>query len=299
MKNNSFCIDVGGTKTAYAVYDDRGNELFYGAFPTLPKNGAVDLAERLFSATKGKLADVCRGVIASPGPLNAEKGIVERVATMGWQNVPIVDIFREKFGVPFLLLNDCNAGAIGSYESCAKGKKSVVYVSVSTGIGGGIVIDGELYNGKGNAAEIGHLPVAGEGLACGCGKNDCLELYASGTGIENRYAAATKRRLSCAEIADSARAGDEEAIGVFRRAGESLAFALRSVAGVLDPEEFIFGGSVCKAADLFFPIVRERCPDLSVKLADCGEKQVILGAYEYGKKHEEKYRSTISVATKK
>lgn len=288
MRNRCyFCIDIGGTKTAYAVYSESGEELFYGLFPTFPERGIYDLSERIYTATADVLSkyapNIVCGVIASPGPLDIPNGKIVDIVTMGWKDIPIVSLFETKFGFRFLLLNDCNAGALGVYERYAKDKNSVVYISVSTGIGGGIVLNGTLYNGKGNAAEIGHLPVPGNGIQCGCGKIDCLELYASGTGIERRYLDLTGKKLSCADIANNARKGELKALTVFENMGNKVMFALRSVVSVLDPETIVFGGSVCKAADLFFPTIQRQFPDLSVIFADESGKQVVFGAYVYGK----------------
>ena len=291
MRDRSyFCVDIGGTKTAYALYGESGEECFFGQIPTSPQKGIDDLLERIYHATaeileKFAQSKIC-GVIASPGPLDLSKGTIMNIVTMGWKDIPVLALFQQKFGFEFLLLNDCSAGALGVYERMAKDKKSVVYISVSTGIGGGIVLNGTLYIGNGNAAEIGHLSVPGDGIVCGCGQTDCLELYASGSGIEKRYFDLTNKALSCPEIANNARKGEPQAISVFENAGKKLAFAIHSVVGVLDPEIIVFGGSVCKAADLFFPIIEKQFPEQSLVFADKSAKQVIYGAYVYGKAQE-------------
>lgn len=282
-----FCVDIGGTKTAYAMYGESGEEYFYGQFPTSSQKGINDLLERIYHATAEILKKYAQskiyGVIASPGPLDLSQGRIINIATMGWKDIPVVALFEQKFGFQFFLLNDCCAGALGVYERQAKNYNSVVYISISTGIGGGIVLDGNLYTGKGNAAEIGHLPVPGDGIVCGCGHTDCLELYASGSGIEKRYFDLTQKALSCTEIANNARKGEQQAISVFENAGKKLAFAIHSVVGMLDPEIIVFGGSVCKAADLFFPIINQQFPIQSFVFADKSAKQVVYGAYVYGK----------------
>lgn len=290
MSNRIFCVDVGGTKTAYAVYDEVGKELLYGQFPTLPQRGLPDLICRLAESVNGKLGDVTHGVIASPGPLDLQTGSIISIATTGWKNLPIVALFEEKFSLPFALLNDCNAGALGAYELYAKARSSVVYVSVSTGIGGGIVLNGKLYNGKGNAAEIGHLPVPGDDLPCACGKSDCLELYASGMGIENRYFAATKEKKSCAELAALAKQGNSVANALFHDAENALAFAMRSLASTIDPDAVVFGGSVCKSKGLFFHKAETYLRGCGIDVCYANEdgKQVLCGAFAYGKSRRKK-----------
>lgn len=289
MNNVYFCVDIGGTKTALALFDGSGRELFFTQFPTLPEKGAENLVARIYAEVGtewDKYAEqlVC-GVIACPGPLDISSGKIIKIATMDWQNIPVVSLFEQKFGIVFLLINDCNAGALGAYAPYAdKGSRSAVYVSVSTGIGGGIILDGELYNGKGNAGEFGHLPVKGQGIVCACGKTDCLELYSSGSGMEKRYSEKTEEAVSCAEIAERARAGERTAVEIFRSAGEKLALALRSVVGVLDPDFLVFGGSVCRSKDLFLPFVKAALPDLQIRFASESGRQVLIGAFIYAQK---------------
>ena len=276
-----FCVDIGGTKTAWAIYDPAGIELAYGRFPTEPSRGAEDLAERVYESASPSLADyeIKGACIASPGPLIAKEGRIVRIVTMGWENVEIVRIFSDRFGFPFLLLNDCDAGALGVAGSPAfRQYASVCYISVSTGIGGGIVINGELYNGRGNGGDFGHMPVPGEGLICGCGGTDCLELYASGSGLENRYRAATGHSLPCAEIEALAKKGDPVAARLYREAAAALLFAANTLRAVMDPDILVFGGSVCRSGDLLLGPVKERHPTGSAP--DDG-KQVLAGAFAY------------------
>ncbi len=283
LKKNIFCVDIGGTKTAFSCFDGQGNELFYEKMETRPFEGAETLVERVFNVAKDRVKDVSFGVIASPGPLNAESGEIEYIATMGWKNVPIVKLFAEKFGFDFSLLNDCDAGGLGVWKFGGFEKyRNLCYISISTGIGGGAVVNGKLYSGRGNAANFGHIPVMGKGLTCGCGGVDCLELYASGSGMEKRYQEATGEALPCAEIAARANAGDQTALSVFQTASEKLTFALRAIVATFDPEIIVFGGSVCKAKDLFLPAVQQELPNLTIGYARDDGKQVIYGALAYG-----------------
>ena len=157
------------------------------------------------------------------------------------------------------------------------------YMSISTGIGGGALVNGKLLTGKGNAANFGHIPVCGEGLQCGCGGVDCLELYASGLGMENRYRVKMGEKLSCREIAIRARAGEKTALEIFDTASEKLVIALRAIVATFDPEIVVLGGSVCKARDLFLSKLQNALPDLKIGYAREDGKQVILGACVYGR----------------
>lgn len=277
------CIDIGGTKTAFAVYNENGDELFFNSFSTNPKEGPDNLIERVATSVFGHLDSVCSGVIASPGPLDVKSGKIVYVATMDWKNVPIVKLFEEKFKMPFKLLNDCDAGGLGVWKYCGfSDYDNLAYLSISTGIGGGVVVDGKLLTGKGNAGQFGHIPVCGEGIKCGCGKIDCLELYASGSGIENRYRQKTGNMLSCKDISTLARNGDVVARSLFDDAGDKLVFALQSVIANLDPEIVVFGGSVCNDKDLFLPKIEKSLPNLKIGYAPDTGKQVLYGALCYG-----------------
>ena len=285
MSQVIFCVDVGGTKTAFAVFTPTGTELAYGRFATEAERGAEDLVARLYekAAPSLKGADVTCGVVAAPGPLDAEAGVLIDVVTMGWKNVRLTELLSQKFGFAFSLLNDCDAGALGvwrfgGYADC----KSLAYVSVSTGIGGGLVIDGRLVTGKGNAANFGHIPVAGKGQTCGCGRKDCVELYASGMGIERVWFEQTGEQATCAQIADMARAGNRRANAVFMRAGTLLAQAMSAVRAVIDPEKIVFGGSVTKAGDLLFPPFIRAFGENPIVYKDEDGKQVLYGALAYG-----------------
>lgn len=281
-----FAVDIGGTKTAFGCFDLQGRELFYECIATRSEQGAEELAARVFEKVGRILTDysVVRGVIAAPGPLCMERGELIDVVTMGWKHVPVTAIFERAFGFPFALLNDCDAGALGVWKFCGhENSASLAYMSISTGIGGGIVADGKLYTGGGNAANFGHIRVPSEKkLLCGCGGVNCLELFASGSGMEARYAEMTGERLCCAEIAERAREGEKDALSVFRTAAEKLVYALQAICAVLDPDTLVLGGSVCKSRDLFLLALRDALPERNLCLAPESGKQVLYGAVAYG-----------------
>lgn len=221
-----FAADIGGTKTAIGLYDEAYNEIYHGKILTEPSEGCEKLLDKLYGMA-GRLFEeypVAGAGIACPGPLDVSRGVVNNTTTLGWYNVPVRRLFSEKFGVEFALLNDCNAGAYGEYV--VRNCKNMAYMSISTGIGGGIIVDGKLYNGQGNAAEFGHLYAGGRHLKCGCGREDCLELYASGTAVESEYFRRTGKRLSgvdnCGTCEHRRRGGCEhlrKRCGVYRGGG--------------------------------------------------------------------------------
>ena len=285
-----FCVDIGGTKTAWALYGEDGSELCYRRFPTEPERGAEDLVKRVYDDARATVREfrILGACIASPGPLEAEKGRIVKIVTMGWENVEIAALFEGAFGFPFLLLNDCDAGALGVAASAAfRSYRTVCYMSLSTGIGGGSVIGGALFTGRGNAADFGHIPVPGKGLKCGCGRTDCLELYASGSGLENRYAAASGEKKSCAEIERLAKAGDPLASSLYREAADALAFAGETIRAIMDPDILVLGGSVCRSGEI---LVGKLASRHTVGYAPDDGKQVLLGACAFAKQHYQSNR---------
>ena len=274
-------IDIGGTKTAVAVYKEDGNEIFYTKFSTEAEKGFRFLLNEIKRITKNFLADkeLVAGCIACPGPLDVPNGKIVFIATMGWKNIPIVKEFEKAFGVKFYLLNDCTSGAYGCYieNNCPK---NILYVSISTGIGGGLILNNQLYEGNGQAAEVGHMRVNGIGRKCPCGRTDCLELYASGSGISQLYYERTNERLTTPQIAQAAMHGNIIAIELFNQAGNYLLDVLQQIETLLDVDLIVFGGGLIQSQSLFLPKVIKELKTKCV-LANNDGKQVIKGAYYY------------------
>ncbi len=276
------CIDIGGTKTAVACYDQEKRECFYKNFPTRPELGCKDLALRVYELIHEQNIFFERACIASPGPLDMSAGKILKIATMGWNDVPICELFEKIFHTPFLLINDCTAGALGEWIFGQRQEVSnLAYISVSTGVGGGLIINNRLCLGKGNGGEIGHLQVRGDGLSCACGQYDCLELYASGTGIESGYFRNTGKKRNCREIAQLAREGDANAVDAFRKCGEALSEGINSIIKIVDPERIVLGGGVIADQDLFFPSIKTRFPNTDLVLTHLGGKQVLYGCLAF------------------
>lgn len=279
--NLYLAVDIGGTKTAISLFDEKGNETFYNVFPTDAKNGFKNVLNKILNVTKEPLSTnkLIAGCIASPGPLDISKGKIVRIATMGWENVAIVKEFEKAFNCKFKLINDCSSGAYGSYVENNK-PTNMLYISISTGIGGGLILNDKLYEGKGNAAEVGHMHVNGKGKKCPCGKVDCLELYASGSGIENLYFEETNNKLTTSEIAKEAKKGNKVAITLFDNASNYLIDVLKQIETLLDVDLIIFGGGLIKSKELFLTKVIKNLKTKCVFANEDG-KQVIKGAYYY------------------
>lgn len=282
-------IDIGGTKTAVALYTEDYNEIFYGTILTNPKDGCEKLARRLYNMVSHLFDShkIHSGAIACPGPLDLKNGIVNNTTTLKWENINIIKLFSEKFGIDFKLINDCNAGALG--ENINLKKSNLVYLSISTGIGGGIIIDGNLYQGKGNAAEFGHIRVENNGLKCGCGGKDCLELYASGIAIEQQYYLKTNKMLTGAVIADLAKVGDEDAAEIFNSSAAYILKAIKIINKILDPEVYVIGGGIAEAEvfrknKIFEKSLKNR--GIDIMFSNLHGKQVLMGLVYYIKKFE-------------
>lgn len=198
---------------------------------------------------------------------------------MGWKNIPIVKEFEKAFGVKFSLLNDCSSGAYGCYME-NNFPKNMLYISISTGIGGGLIIDNKLYEGNGQATEVGHLRVNGTGRKCPCGRIDCLELYASGSGISRLYFEQTNEKLTTPQIAQLAMHGNKVALELFNQAGDYLLYVLQQIETLLDMDLIVFGGGLIQSQSLFLPKVIKELKTKCV-LANNDGKQVIKGAYYY------------------
>ncbi|MEY4775676.1 MAG: Transcriptional regulator, partial [Verrucomicrobiota bacterium] len=190
-------FDLGGTKFAFGVVAEDGTVLGSGRVETWAEKGAAQAVSRVAAAAHQLLvelqlqpSDLCAIGIASPGPLDTARGCVDGSPNLpGWTGYPIEGELSKSFGgLPARIDNDCNAAALGEYLfGAGKGKKNVIYITISTGIGGGAVIDGRLMRGSnGNAAELGHIPLTMDGPRCGCGNFGCWEAYASGTAIARR-----------------------------------------------------------------------------------------------------------------
>ena len=190
-------LDIGGTKTSGALFDTEGtivgDRVRVAPTQTFKGEEAVyrnvrDVAERILSDC-GVLRDEILGIgIGSPGPLDSRAGVIIHAPLMGWRDFPLAARMGQDFGKPVRLDNDGNLGALAEQRrGVAKGLSNVLYMTVSTGCGGGVILNGELYRGvHDGAGEVGHMSIDPEGLPCPCGSRGCFELYASGTALLRR-----------------------------------------------------------------------------------------------------------------
>lgn len=261
-------LDIGGTKCAISTGESRDGGidiLSREEFPTAGLTWQQVLEE--FSRRIDAIASVPRSPfpvtlsaigISCGGPLDSKRGVIMSPPNLpGWDNVPVVDFFRERFGVPVAVQNDANACALAEYlyGSGRGGVKNLVFMTFGTGLGAGIVIDGKLYSGANdNAGEIGHIRLAPTG-PIGYNKEGSAEGFCSGAGIARLAKIRKGLDLTTKEIFARVRAGDPDCTDVFRESAEKLATILAFTIDILNPEVIALGGVFMRNADLFMPIV--------------------------------------------
>lgn len=291
-------IDLGGTKVAAAVVLPDGRVAGRLEEPTSQEGPAacVEQMARLArdaARAAGVAPGACAGVaVACPGPVDARAGVVHHPPNLrGWGDEPLRERMAAALGMPARIANDADCAALGEWAfGAGRGCRHLLYVTVSTGVGGGLVLDGRLWTGTGSAGEIGHMPVDPDGPACGCGRRGCLEALASGPAIARRYAALAGLDAVPAAVAvfAAARAGDVRARQAIEEAGTALGRALGGVVNLLGPERIVIGGGVgAGGADLLlppleraldataFPLPRSR---LTLRVAERRGEAGLLGA---------------------
>jgi len=305
MNNDYYIgIDVGGTKVLTALADENGLILNKAQKPTEADKGEEtiisnikDSIDRVINNSPITKEEVKRIGIGSPGPLDLEKGLIIENSNLSWTNVPIVKILEEMTGIPVTLENDANAAALGEkHFGAGREADNIVYLTISTGIGGGIIIDKKIYHGgKGNAGEVGHMTlIPDSNYQCGCGNYGCFEAVASGTAIARRgkevlqkeeeslikdYSNNDVDQIDAPLVAAAARAGDKQAIEIFKLTGRLLGIGISNVVNLFDPEIIVLGGGVMHAKDLFIDELRASLQEraLEANLKDLEVKEVGLG----------------------
>jgi glucokinase len=204
--------------------------------------------------------DVATVGIGCGGPLDAERGVLVAPPHLpGWHDVPVIDLAERAYERAATLENDATAAAAGEHRwGAGAGTRNMVYMTLSTGVGGGVVIGGRLYRGsRGNGGELGHVTVDWRGRPCrGCGRRGCLEAYVSGTSIAERAREAGLDVGAAEEVAARARAREELAVAVWDETIEALACGLTSIVNLFEPELVVVGGGVVRAGDQLLAPVR-------------------------------------------
>ena len=277
-------IDVGGTTIKAGAVDAQGNILFKHSCPTGVERGygAViqDMAKLAISAARksGHTMDDVKAIgIGIPGIMDQSTGVVPFCTNLKWHDVPIIEEMKKYTSVPVYVDNDATVAALAeSVKGVSAGTKSSVFITLGTGVGGGVVMNGKIFSGAhGVATEIGHMVTVDGGELCTCGKRGCWERYASATALirEGRRLCADKpdcalmkavdndlREITAKHVIDLAREGDPDCAAIFDNYIHHLATGMGNLINVYDPEVFVLGGGVCKSGSFLLDAVRARLP---------------------------------------
>ncbi len=289
-------MDIGGTNTVFGIVDSRGNVLASDSI----KTHSYDKIEEYVDAVCSKLTplldkvggtEAIKGMgIGAPNG-NYYNGTIEFAPNLPWKGViPLASLFEEKLGIPTALTNDANAAAIGEMTyGAARGLKDFIMITLGTGVGSGIVINGQLvYGHDGFAGELGHVVVNREGRACGCGRKGCLETYCSATGVARTarefLAARTEpsllREIPAEEIVskdvyDAAVQGDKLALDIFEYTGTILGQALADFIAFSSPEAIVLFGGLAKSGDYIMKPV-QKAMEANVLKIYAGKTKLLL-----------------------
>ena len=299
-------VDIGGTQSRIALIDNEAQILKRVSVPTEAGEGHKVVIEEIRKLVSKEEFDRIAGIgISIAGLLKADSGTLVYSPNMpGWVNVPIKRIFADEFHIPVYVSNDASLAALGEHRyGAAKGLDSFVYITVSTGIGGGMVLDGKLYLGAdGYAGEVGHMTINPGGPVCSCGMRGCFEAMASGTAIardaRERIASGVTSiisdmvdrnmdSLTAATVEQAARQGDEMAKDVMHQAAVNLGIGLSNLIIIFDPQAVVVGGGVTKSNDLIFELARKTVAaragryfqkDVPILKAALGDNVGLIGA---------------------
>lgn len=311
-ENPLLAIDLGGSKIVTALISPKGEILAREYIPTLAEEGTEAVIGRMLAAidsliSRAKLprSSFSNIVIAAAGAIDSEKGIVTASPNLpGWLDVPLKEIVAEATGLKTFLLNDASAAALG--EHCfgvGRGVDNLVYITVSTGIGGGIIINGRLYLGiSGSAAEIGHMTIDINGPRCNCGNIGCLEMLASGKAVAREaqrliargaktilteLAEGEPQNITAQTVAAAAQKGDATASAIISQAATYLGIGLVNLVNIFNPEMIIVGGGMAQMGEMLLEparkVVAERAfqlPAQRVRIvpSQLGDNAAVLGA---------------------
>ena len=291
MAKNRIGIDVGGTNVKIALVDSDGKIGYSNTIPTRAEmgyeytiNNMKQAIRDLMTETKLSAKDIEGIGFGLPGQADFKSGIVRLITNIpGWVEIPLAKMIEDEFHIPIRIDNDVRCAALGELNfGAGKGCENLICITVGTGIGSGLIINGKLVRGASNAAgEIGHIKLQmHDGPICGCGDTGCLEAFASGPSIvamAEEYilgGKSTKYRemanggaITPFIVAEAAKAGDPVARRIFTRMGEYIGIGMASVVNLLNPERIIVGGGVADAGDILLNPLKETIKKRAMKIA--------------------------------
>ena len=306
-------IDLGGTNIAAGIVDENYNIVLKGSVPTMAErdiqfviDDMADLCKKLIADAGLKVEDIAHAGVASPGTVNPETGVVEYANNLKIRHLPLAKMLTERTGIKNIFLaNDADAAAYGeAIAGAAKGASDSVMITLGTGVGGGIIIDGKIYSGFNHAGgELGHIVIEKDGRPCSCGRHGCWEAYSSATGLVKM----TREKMNecpdskmwelCENSIDNAggktafkaaRAGDAAGKAVVDSYVSYLACGLANIINIFQPEILSIGGGVCNEGNYLLDPVKEivakeiyTCEgteQTDIRIAKLGNDAGIIGA---------------------
>ena len=292
-----FGIDLGGTTVKLAYFDENGTMLDKWEIPTVKDDGGKQILPDIAAAVRKYIDDhqideaTILGLgIGVPGPVDG-KGFVNKCVNLGWGHLNVAEELAKLTGFSVKAGNDANVAALGEYwKGGGQGCENMIFATLGTGVGGGIVIEGKLLHGtNGAGAEIGHMVLRKDETAvCGCGKRGCVEQYCSATGIVRMAGLRGMHNVTCKDIFDAGKAGDKVALEVLDEYYDCLGEFLASVCTVIDPQIVVLGGGVSKAGDVllqgvepyFRKYVFHAAGEVKFALASLGNDAGAYGAFK-------------------
>ena len=314
IKNDSIAlgIDLGGTKILTAISDQQGTLLSSDHCETPAENGPEAVLQAIDGSVASTLQKASLDIdrisaigIGAPGPSNPKTGVLHTSPNLpGWHDVPIRNMIKEEYGKRTFLVNDANAAALAEYHfGVGRGSCCLLYVTVSTGIGGGIVINGEIYAGAhGTAAEIGHMTVSDKGPRCNCGNTGCWEALCSGTALAGRardriesgeatdilsYAEGDVNNVTARVVGRAAQGGDALALRLVGETAQFLGIGLANLINILNPDVIVLGGGLIQMGRMLLEpaltVARQRAFNVAfesvrIETATLGKNSGVLGA---------------------
>jgi glucokinase len=289
-------VDIGGTNTVFGIVDARGNVIASNSIKTKKHAEFNDYLEELYTeATRlieaNDAVDKIQGIGIGAPNANYYTGNIDNAVNLPWPNLPLAELVSAKFGVPVAITNDANAAALGEMTyGAARGMKDFIMITLGTGVGSGIVINGQVvYGHDGLAGELGHVIVKrNNGRLCGCGRTGCLETYCSATGVARTAREFLEARdqpsllrdldidtITSKDVYDAAMQGDQLAKDIFEYTGNILGAAMADMTVFSSPEAFVLFGGLAKSGDLLMKPLKESM-DRNMLSVFKGKPKVIL-----------------------
>ncbi|HTF99408.1 MAG TPA: ROK family protein [Nitrospirota bacterium] len=283
METVAVGVDLGGTNLRTALIRQNGDVLDKQQVATRAHEGwkrvVTRIAECIVSAQRiaaEKHVVVGAVGVGAPGVIHRDTGIVVKSPNFpDWNNLPLKAEVEREVGLPIFIENDANAAALGEqWQGAGRGINSMILITLGTGVGGGIVLNGRIWQGAdGMAGEIGHMTLIPEGRQCGCGNRGCLEMYASARGIVQSYQETLQRfslqapdGFTSAQVYQAARSGDRNALDVMKHMGRMLGIGIANLINIFNPEMIVLGGGVKDGWDLFVDAMHEEISTRAFKV---------------------------------